>query len=169
MIIKTENFEIMNLIEGILDKSDYEGYWDYINFKIDNVWLDEKLDDLYPDKMYKGLIPTLVEWMERKDEKEVVWKRILPNQNETTICPILMCPDDNDFSCTIIVAEITNFGNFIKWNKLGLDKTKEWEAEKIGSQVEWFDKIKELNFETVDYIKMLDNFKERLEFDNKRQ
>lgn len=158
----------MNRIEGLLDKSEYEGYWDYINFKIDGFWLDEKLGELYPDCMYKGLIPTLVDWMERKDEKEVVWKRIFPNKNETSICPILMCPDDNDFSCTIIVAEITNHGDFVKWNRLGLDITKEWEAEKIGSKVEWFDKINELSFEISEYLKMLENFKERMNFDKLR-
>lgn len=49
----------MNKIEGILDTSDYE-YWDYINFKIDGYWLGEKLEELYPNNMYKGLIPTLV-------------------------------------------------------------------------------------------------------------
>jgi hypothetical protein len=118
--------------------------------------------------MYKGLIPTLVAWMERKDEQEVVWKRILPKISETEICPILMCADDNDFSCTIIVAEISNCDRFIKWNKLGLDKTHEWETEKIGSNVEWFDKIGELKFETSSYIKMLDNFKKRLVFDKQR-
>jgi len=61
----------MNKIEGILDTSDY-GYWDYINFKIDGYWLDEKLEELYPNNMYKGLIPTLVEWMESEEEKRVV-------------------------------------------------------------------------------------------------
>lgn len=155
----------MNTIEGVLDHSDYKGYWDYINFKIDNVWLDEKLDELYPNKMYRGLIPTLVEWLNFQNEKEVVWKRILPKTNVTSVCPILMCPDDCDFSCTIIVAEITNFGRFIKWNRLGVDITKEFVAEKVGSEVEWFDKIKEMNFELSDYIKMLNKFKERLEVD----
>lgn len=98
----------MNKIEGIQDKSDYEAYWDFINYRIDGYWLDEKLDELYPNNMYDGLIPTLVYWMELEDEKAVVWNRILPNENETSICPILMCPDDNDFSCALIVAEIKN-------------------------------------------------------------
>jgi hypothetical protein len=159
----------MNKIEGILDKSDYEGNWDFINYRIDGYWLDEQLDELYPDNMYKGLIPTLVDWMDRADEKEVVWKRILPDEGETTVCPILMCPDDNDFSCTLIVAEITNYIKFIKWSRIGLDMTKEWDAEKVGTQVEWFDKVSELNFAISDYISMLDSFKERMEFDRQRQ
>lgn len=70
-----------------------------------------------------------------------------------------MCPDDCDFSCTLIVAEIQNYGSFIQWKKLGIDKTDEWNAEKVGSKVEWFNGFKELNFEINDYISMLDSFK----------
>lgn len=158
----------MNKIEGILDKSDYEGYWDFINYRIDDYWLDEKLDELYPDNMYKGLIPTLVYWMEREDEKAVVWKRILPNENEMSICPILMCPDDNDFSCTLIVAEIRNCGQIIQWKQIGIDKTKEWGAEKVGSTVEWFDKQTEFNFSKQDYLVMLETFRQRLLIDKLR-
>ncbi|GAO43340.1 hypothetical protein [Flavihumibacter petaseus] len=155
----------MNKIEGILDKSDYEDYWDFINFHIDGYWLDEKLDEIYPNNMYKGLIPTLVYWMEQEDEKAIVWKRILPDENETTICPILMCPDDNDFSCTLIVAEVRNCGDLIQWKHIGIDKTKKWEAEKVGSTVEWFDKFEELNFSKSDYLTMLETFKQQLPID----
>lgn len=158
----------MNKIEGIQDKSDYEDYWDFINYRIDGYWLDELLDELYPNNMYKGLIPTLVYWMEREAEKAVVWKRILPNENETTICPVLMCPDDNDFSCTLIVAEIRNCGDLIQWKQIGIDKTKEWDAEKVGSEVEWLDKFNELNFSKQDYLTMLETFKMRLTVDKLR-
>ncbi len=155
----------MNTIEAIQDKSDYEGYWDFLNFHMDGYWLDEKLDELYPDFGFKGLIPTLVYWMEREDEKAIVWKRILPPENETTICPILMCPDDNDFSCTLLVAEIRNCGDFIKWRRIGLDKTKEWDPEKVGLSVEWLAKINEFNFSMRDYLTMLERFKQRLLLD----
>ncbi len=158
----------MNNIQGLLDKSDYDGYWDYINYRIDDYWLDEKLEEIYPDKMYKGLIPTLVEWIDREDEKSVVWKRILPNENESAICPILMCPDDNDFSCTLIVVEIINQGNLIQWKRIGIDRTNEWEAEKVGVDVEWFDEMEELNFSMIDYLEMLETFRNRMEFDKKR-
>lgn len=158
----------MNKIEGIQDKSDYEDYWNFINYRIDDYSLDEKLDEIYPNNMYDGLIPTLVYWMEREDEKAVAWKRILPNKNETSICPILMCPDDNDFSCTLIVAEIKNCGDSIQWKQIGIDKTKEWGAEKVGSTVEWFDKLKELNFSKNDYLKMLETFRQQLSIDKLR-
>ncbi|WP_400191565.1 hypothetical protein [Hymenobacter sp. B81] len=137
-----------------------------MNYYIDGVWLDRKLDEQYPNQMYRGLIPTLVPWLDREDEKEVVWRRIIPGEGETKICPILMCPEDNDFSCTLIVAEIKNCGDTIQWQRVGLDKTSEWEAEKVGTIVEWFDKINNLVFSKNEYLLMINNFKQFL-FDQK--
>lgn len=154
----------MNTIKVEIDKSEY-GADDFANYRIDNYWLDEKLEELYPDKFYGGTIPTLLFGMEIPKEKEVVRKRILPNVNETSICPILMCPDDCDFSCTLIVAEIKNCGNTIKWNKIGIDKTTEYDAEKVGSKVEWFDKLNGFEFSKVDYEQMLTEFKRHYEID----
>jgi len=158
----------MNKIEGLLDKSDYEVYWDYLNYRIDDYWLDEKLHELYPNNFFKGLIPTLVYWMERDDEKDVVWKRILPEKGETSLCPILMCPDDNDFSCTLIVAEIYNSKDVITWRRMGINLTNEWEVEKVGSKVEWLDKVTELIFDKHEYLVMLNHFKERHVFEKAR-
>jgi hypothetical protein len=154
----------MNTIKTEIDKSEY-GADDFANYRIDNYWLDEKIDELYPDKFYGGTIPTLLFGMEIPKEKEVVWKRILPEQNEVSICPILMCPDDCDFSCTLIVAEIQNFENTIKWNRIGIDKTTEFDPEKIGSEVEWFDKINGFQFTKIEYDQMLTEFKKHYEFD----
>ncbi|WAC39835.1 hypothetical protein [Pedobacter sp. SL55] len=51
---------------------------------------------------------------------------------------------------------------------IGIDKTKEWEAEKVGSTVEWFDKFGEFNFSKSDYLKMLGTFEQRLPIDKLR-
>ncbi len=158
----------MNSIKGLLDKSDYEGYYDCINFYIDDYWLDEKLDELYPGSVYKGLIPTLVYWLDRESENKVVWERILPIENEISVCPILMCPDDCDFSCTLIVAEIQNYGEFIQWKRLGIDETRDWDAERAGTKVKWFDHFKEVNFRITDYLEMIDEFKDQLKKDKLR-
>ena len=148
----------MNTIKAEIDKSDY-GTDDFPNLKIDNFWLDEKLEEVYPDNMYKGLYPTLLFAMEIEQERKVVWNRVLPKIGEITICPILMCPDDNDFSCTIILAEVENCGKTIKWNRLGIDKTTEYNAKKVGSKTEWFEKINGFEFSKADYEMMLSEFK----------
>jgi hypothetical protein len=158
----------MNSIKGILDKSDYESYDDFLNFQVDSYWLDEKLEEIYPGNMYKGMVPTLLFWMEIEKEREIVWNRILPDEGQKTICPILMCPDDADFYCMLIDAEIENTGTTIRWNRIGIDRTKEFEPEKIGSTVEWFDKVKQLEFEINEYTDMLNEFKKYFEIDKHR-
>lgn len=155
----------MNSIQCLTDKSDYEIYGDFLNFKIDGYWLDEKLEELIPGNMYKGMIPTLLFAMEIDNEKEVVWRRIFPSKGTIVNCPVLMCPDDCDFSCTLIIAEIENRGDTVRWNKLGVDKTTEWEADKVGSSVEWFDCCEVLEFSIAEYQKMLEDFKARLAVD----
>lgn len=150
-----------NSIEAVAYYSEQGGY-KCLHYRIDGEYLDEKLEALYPGNRYKGLIPTLVSWMMRKDDEEVVWKRILPDINETTICPILMCPDDNDFSCTLIVAEIEHCGTHIKWSRLGIDTTFEWEAEKVGAEVDWFEQPAAMKFSLADYVTMLDRFTEQM-------
>ena len=157
----------MNSIKAILDKSDYEIFDDFLNFQVDGYWLDEKLDEIYPGNMYKGTVPTLLFWMEIEKEREIVWNRILPKVGQKTVCPILMCPDDCDFSCTLIDAEIENTGTTIKWNKIGIDKTQEFEPLMIGSTVEWFEKVKALEFKIADYSLMLDEFKKQFEIDKR--
>ena len=72
----------MNSIQGVLDRSDYEIYDDFLNFQVDGYWLDEKLEDLYSGNMFKGTVPTLLFWMEIEKEREVVWKRILPEKGK---------------------------------------------------------------------------------------
>jgi hypothetical protein len=68
----------------------------------------------------------------------------------------------------LIVAEIRNCGDLIQWKQIGIDKTKEWDAEKVGSTVEWFDKLNALNFPKEDYLIMLETFRQRLTIDKLR-
>jgi hypothetical protein len=46
--------------------------------------------------------------------------------------------------------------------------TKEWDAEKVGSTVQWFDKINEFNFDKQDYLTMLQTFRQKLSIDKLR-
>jgi len=154
----------MNSIKAEIDKSEY-GYDDFLNYRIDDFWLDEKLDSMYPGNWYGGTIPTLTFGMEIKKEEEIVWERFLPSDGQKTNCPILMCPDDNDFSCTIIIADIENSKHSIKWNKIGIDVTTDLDPTKIGSKVDWFDKIEQFEFAKSDYIEMINRFKKGFELD----
>ncbi len=154
----------MNTIKAKLDKSDYNENWFFLNYYVDNYWLDEELDKVYPGNQYKGLIPTLLYGLMDKEEK-IVWKTIFPDKGGISICPILMCPDDYDFSCTLIVAEVENYGSFIQWKQLGVDKQTKWFDDEIKYNINWFPDFQSLNFEFNDYQKMILDFKEQYELD----
>ena len=152
----------MNKLKAAVDRNpdnDREGdEYEFLNFQIDGFWLDEKLDEIYPGKNYKGLVPTLKEMIIPR-EQELIWERILPAEGEKTICPILMCPDDCDFSCTILVAEIENWGDTILWNRIGLNIPISSTPDTVGIKVDWFQKIGGLEFERKEYDEMLEAFK----------
>ncbi len=76
-----------------------------------------------------------------------------------------MCPDDCDFPCTIVVAEIECYNDTVKWHKIGLDITKDWKAESIGSEVKWFDKLPSLEFSKAQYSSMINTFEIQFEID----
>ena len=156
----------MNSIKAITDKSEY-GYGNYLNYSIDGYWLDEKLEELYPGNFYGGTVPTLIFGMELKEEERVVWQRILPEEGTAINCPILMCPDDNDFSCTLIIAEILSGKKTIKWSRLGIDRTTDYDPDKVGSSVEWFEGNLSFEFLRTDYLLMLDVFKEQFDIDKR--
>ncbi len=69
--------------------------------------------------------------------------------------PVLMCPDDCDLSCTVIVAEVETGDKYIKWNRLGIDKSNPRELiEKnifLVTGVEWLDKVPQMSFSKESY------------------
>lgn len=81
---------------------------------IDGTPLDLYLNNLYPDNLYLGLIPTITDWIGLKEETELVLDRFY-SDHEKVILPILMCPDDCDLICTIVVAEVIKKDNQVLW------------------------------------------------------
>ena len=158
----------MDKIATIIDQDNIDNYGDFLSFQIEGIKLDHILDHYYPGNMYVGLVPTLLFWMEQDKEREIVWTRIKPNIGMKTICPILMCPDDCDFSCTIIVAEIENTGKTIRWNKVGIDETNEFDAEMIGSKVKWFDRISPMEFYINEYDAVIEDFDSQFQIDKNK-
>lgn len=121
---------------------------------IDRIPLDIMLNEIYPDKLFIGLIPTIIDWIHMEDERELV-EQAYDMKDEVKIMPVLMCPDDCDLSCTVIVAEVETGNKYIKWNRLGINKNNPRELiEKnmfLETEVEWLDKIPKLFFSKKSY------------------
>ena len=153
----------MNKIEATYEKSEYVNE-PHLVLKVDGITLDEIVHKEYPDQMYKGLVPTLLDWLEDTKERKVVWERV---QSESkSVVPILMCPDDIDLWCTILNVEVQKSDKTVKWNKIGIDKgNSENMPYSIGTNVEWFENIPNFEFNREEYEQSIGIFKEEIDKD----
>jgi hypothetical protein len=152
----------MNQIIARNATSEYSKGTEHLNIFIDEKPLDEIADNKKPDYKLKGLVPTLLDWLDNPNERKLVWERILPEEGQTTYVPVLMCPDDVDLSCTTIIAEAERKGETIFWHKLGIDFSRgdyENYPNYIGTTVEWFENIEPMEFRLSQYELMLDEFR----------
>lgn len=153
----------MNQIQAKYEKSEYSNET-HLTINVDGKPLDKILHELYPDKNLIGLVPTLLDWLEDPKERKLVWDRFESKQKQ--VVPILMCPDDIDLWCTIINVEIEKTEDSVKWLRIGIDSgSSDNMPDSIGTNVEWFDKIKPMEFDKVEYEKFRSDFKIEIDKD----
>ncbi len=169
---RTKSEQKLNKIITDIDKFNFNpsyGGNQFLNIKIDGEWVDKLLSNLYPEYDIIGTIPTLSFRLETQEEEKIVWERFLPALNETTIAPILMCSDDCDFSCTLILAEIENIGHRVYWKRFGQDNSKTSEnKENVGSNVKWFFPKIEFEFDILEYEMVISDFRSQYDLDNEQ-
>ncbi len=147
----------------ILAKSYQSKYADtpHLTIQVDGKPLDVLLDEQYSGRNLLGLVPTLLNWLVDPKEQRVVWDRV--ESISPQVVPILMCPDDVDLWCTVIVIEIAKTDSVVKWLSVGLDMGDgENMPDSIGSDVDWFDGLEPLEFRLSDYEKFVTAFKMEL-------
>lgn len=122
---------------------------------------------------YEGSAPTLLDWFDElipynKEAKETVWKRLDAVGEKPVVVPLLMCPDDLDFSCFIIVAEIRSLGDTVRWERIGLDDSEDrvLHPDNVGTVVEWFEYIPPLVFPKEEYVACVQTFRDELMCDD---
>lgn len=148
---------MINKIEAVKYQSKY-AKTAHLVFAIDGIPLDVWLQDHAGDQNYIGLVPALT-WLSDERELEVAWRRIIPFRN-SQVAPILICPDDADFSCTVVVAEVCKEGEeVICWRRLGIDMTTTHNPEELGATVEWIKQIGILRFGLAEYMSCIEQFK----------
>jgi len=138
----------------------------YYGILIDNTSLEDFVLKNNSDRVKHGLVSTFLNWLSDPNERRVVWERTLPELDYKTNLPILMCGEDIDLWCDVIITEIEISNEYVYWNKFGLDiGSGENMPESIGKNVEWFDNIKPLKFEKEEYTQVITLFKKYLNDD----
>jgi hypothetical protein len=118
----------MNRIEAVL-VSDESSSEPYLSMAIDGVYIDQLFDE-----STRGLISSLLGWFHEASDCAVPWDRILPELGCTAYAPILICPDDLDLKCSVVIAEVACEDSVVRWSKLGFDASK---PGSVGSVVRW--------------------------------
>jgi hypothetical protein len=86
----------------------------------------------YPDAISLGLAQI---WLLDEEEDKLAWSRITPGEDESsTIVPILVCSDDMDFDCIVLVVEQLVSKDTVQWLRWGFSASSGLE---VGISTKW--------------------------------
>jgi len=146
----------MNRIEANLVRSEFVPE-PHLAILIDGEPLDRLLDSFCSGLL--GLIPAWLDWMYDAAEQRVAHDRMRLPSDGHIIAPVLICPDDLDFSCTTVVAEVRATETFVEWTRLGLNRTESSDPEEIGGDVGWLEGVGPMRFPRAEYESCVDAFR----------
>lgn len=86
------------------------------------------------------------DWYDLLDPESLAEARLVQTRSVPTlvptVLPVLLCPDDWDFFCSVVVAEVVLADDQVIWTRLGYDLTADPAAAQvahpIGERVEWW-------------------------------
>jgi hypothetical protein len=81
-----------------------------------------------------GHVSSLLGWFHDDAECAVPWERILPEIGRTGYAPVLICVDDLDLTCSVVIAEVVAEPEVIRWDRLGISAAA---GRAVGSVVLW--------------------------------
>lgn len=145
----------VNRIEAIRTPSRYLPE-PHLAIAVDGVPLDELLDAARPDLQLAGLVSSLLGWFHDEADCLVPWQRVLPAVGCSGYAPLLICPDDLDFSCSVVMAEVVGEAEVIRWDRLGFDATH---RGAVGSYIRWEPGLGPFRFSRREYEACLAAFK----------
>ena len=130
---------------------------------IDGVPLDQLLADA-TNGSFLGLIPAWLDDLTDPTERSIVWDRIQQPAGTNTNVPVLMCPDDLDLYCSIVLADTTVADDTVTWHALGTHSGgSDGLPHSIGSEVNWLAGIGPFQFGRAEYDACVSRFKLNLE------
>lgn len=112
----------MNGISTIMHRFVYQTV-DFPVLAIDGVpiqhWIKSQIFDQYGNDQTHTLVPAQ-HWLSDDVEAKTAWKLLDPANKGSTVVPLLVCPDDRDLSCTVVVVEQVTDADHVVWKRFGL-------------------------------------------------
>ena len=154
----------MDTISAANSMSPMWGIGEYLCIFINGIRLDKILSHA-TNENFDGLLPSWLDFYEDKSrgEKEYVWEKTR-NTGKNIIFPILLCPDDFDFSCTVIVVDTTHCIDKVVWNRFGINCAKfpigKFIPQYIEKSIDWFPNIGPFYFDKKAYWDCVEAFEQ---------
>lgn len=113
---------------------DYPEYYWMIDYKPIVDYLDEYIADGLCPRLsqfgtMRGLLPAWTGDLEQQGENDFIWE-LIDTPEEKINLPILVCEDDCDLSCIVILVQLRKTEQYIYWDKIGVLKWDNWDKEK---------------------------------------
>lgn len=122
---------------------------------IDDVGIEQWLADHLADQQVSLLGLSLI-WLINDDEQALAKRRYTPGEDgSSTVVPLLVCSDDMDFDCTVLVAEQVVIGDTIIWRRFGWSLSGGLE---VGIQTRWITDSQPVEFVLEDFRSAVEGF-----------
>lgn len=151
----------MDKIEVKNNKSIYEVYDnEFLDIYINDQPLHFYLDNKLPGNKILGLVPPFDGWLIDKEDENILWDRLIPEEGKTTILPILICPDDRDYVCTVVVTKVIFGQETVYWQHFGMDNSEtQNNPAAVGTKVNWLNHNDRLTFSKEEYLREVRRFR----------
>lgn len=103
----------------------------------------------------EGLVSALLGWFHDDADRAVPWGRILPDVGCTGYAPVLICPDDLDLVCSVVMAEVVAEPAVIQWDRIGYNAAP---RPAFGGCIRWESGWGPYRFSRADYERCLAEF-----------
>ncbi|MNE71150.1 hypothetical protein D3C80_1669990 [compost metagenome] len=147
---------MINLLSIASHKSKYSSGF-YPTFAIDGVPLEVWLPRQNPAAEFD--LVAAHSGLYSDEDNLLIWDRIYSTApGWKTLVPLLVCSDDLDLTCTVIVAEQCAHEHQVQWGRFGLLKDS---IALENTDVDWFDAMPSVIFERSNYHSVLDEFRKQ--------
>jgi hypothetical protein len=117
---------------------------------IDGSPLDVWLNQHTAEKDASDLVPAQG-WLVDEKDLALAWRRLAAVAEDASIfVPLLICPDDVDFSCTVVVVEQEVRGDKVIWHRFGYDRSLA--GDQVGTCIKWFDANTSVSFHRPEFV-----------------
>ena len=148
----------MNTIVAKLNPSKYVNS-PHLDFFVDGRVLSDLLSEQCPDQNIAGMIPTTLNWLESESEQLLTWNRFLDRNSPRLTIPLLCCPDDLDFSCSLLMVVAVFDDDVVRWTEFGFDTTDFTDLPaRVGSRIEPLPTTITFSFDRSEYDIMTNKF-----------